>query len=120
MNNKFLAVAKKILTEPSEITETYSSDSDEIYFLYKGAAFSILQRAESKEWGRYSLYLYPKETNLQKLAYLFDQGQEEHVKLVGLHAKELPSTEGDVLERLFKLLTNKDSGVDDLLDSLLR
>jgi hypothetical protein len=120
MNDKFVAVAKKILKEKNLVTQTFFEDSEEIYFIYKGVAFSVVRREDSKDFGRYSFYIYPKARDIERLAFAFREGDPDEVpQLFFVHSKELDEDGIATLDALFREMVSKDSGLEDVFERLL-
>lgn len=119
MSDKFLAVAQKIAAYPELIANTAdSSDNDEYYFVYKGVVMSILQRDESNDWGRYSMYIYPKASTINEVLRAYANGQDEHISIASLHSSFNKET-NQTLSKLYNIVKNKDTGLDDLFEKLL-
>jgi hypothetical protein len=119
MSDKFLEVAKRIAEHPELISETATAgENDEYYFRFRNAVLSILRRDESGDWGRYSLYLYPKQDSLAFVMRAFDRIDSPEIPMVSLHASYTRQAE-EVLADVYNVVKNKDLGIDDLLDRLL-
>lgn len=120
MSDKFLAVARRILDEPGLISTTAAMEEpDEIYFTFKNAVMSIIQRENSTDWGRFSLYIYPKSKSIDAVMSSYQSGNpEDGSPMVALHAGSSPEAQR-VLGQLYKLVKDKDLGVDELFDRLL-
>ena len=122
MENKAIAVLKKIASDPTNIHEV-EKVGDEFYFRYKGHVMSVMCNPKrGSQYGDYSLFIYPDWTDKIKVLsqYPFD-GSPDEPKMLSVHCAHFPSQYRSAFEEAFKTVqgtyieVNLGSVFDDIL-----
>jgi hypothetical protein len=118
---KFLAVLDRILSAPVGIQDITAAE-DEYYFRYGKHAFSVARRSsDSSEYGRYSVYVYPRwpaERPLSDIPALYDSLAAEIPAAVPYHEKKVPAA-AVKMKDLYSLIETKYLKIDDIFDEIL-
>lgn len=110
----------KILSEPEFISDIFRS-ANEYYFRYGGHAFSVLRRTDDNEFGRYSIYVYPKwKGTLEDLA-VASSVESEDFPMAAYHQSQFKGADAyDYFAAVYQLMENRQLGLDDVFDDILR
>jgi hypothetical protein len=126
MNQKFIDVLMKFVTDKSGFQEIYD-DGSEYYFRFKGHIFSILKRSghDVNEYGNYSIFVYPQwKHGLKELAYSYEQDPNP-TPTISYHESQFNNINingtniSDLFSELYTFLQEKNLGVDNVFDDIL-
>ena len=118
MSKIVTAVNKMIenIDKVSKIMESQDPSSSEIFFLYDNKfKWSII-----KSQGTFSLFYYPDKNIVIEYLASLPSPEFDNIKMVSYRTDELKTTEAlESFSELYKLLQDKVTGVDDVLDEII-
>ncbi len=117
MNEKVIQVMEKILDEPEKIQEVTRSNA-EIFFSFGGQILSVLKREPTRELGAFGLYFYPKWRGGIRQLISTQEFDPESINMIHYNDADSPAHKG-LFRRLYDLLEERSSGIDDVLDDIL-
>ena len=116
--DKLESVVLTMANHPDFVSDTFDA-GNELYFRYKGHAFSVLRRGPDHDLGEYTLCAYPQWSGgSESLARALEQEPDrEDISYVLYHLRDYPSVP---FVKVWNTVKDQHNNMDLIFDDILR